>query len=158
MKIALATDHAGFELKQKVKNFLEKKGFDVVDFGAFSFDPNDDYPDFITPAAEVLSRGEVDFAILFGGSGQGEAICANRHKNVRTAVFYGNLENTQTDTNQNTLNIIKSARKHNNANALSIGARFTTEAEVMQAIETFLNTEFSFEEKHQRRIDKIESC
>lgn len=144
-KIYLASDHAGFELKNKIKEFLIEKGFEVEDKGALEYNETDDYPDFISLAAKEISQNPNNKAIIFGGSGQGEAMTANHFSNVRTAVYYGgNLE------------IIKLSREHNDANILSIGARLVDEDEAKEAIELWLNTEFSNEERHIRRIRKIE--
>lgn len=142
--IYLACDHAGFELKEKVKEFLQKEGYQVKDFGAFDFDKNDDYPDFISQAAEAVSKDPQNKAIIFGGSGQGEAIVANKFKNVRAVVFYGQREE-----------IIKLSREHNDANVLSLGARFLSEEEALGAIKSWLETPFTNEERHVRRINKI---
>ncbi|OGH19195.1 MAG: ribose-5-phosphate isomerase [Candidatus Levybacteria bacterium RIFCSPHIGHO2_12_FULL_38_12] len=146
MKIFLATDHAGFEAKEKVKEFLVQKGYDAEDCGAYTFDPEDDYPDFIAKAAEEVSKDpDSSKAIIFGGSGQGENIVANKFKNIRSVVFYGD-----------NIDIIKVFREHNNANILSIGVRFTKEEITLQAVDVFLKTQFSGEERHIRRIGKIE--
>lgn len=145
MKIYLATDHAGIELKNQVKQFLTERGYDLIDYGAAVFDPNDDYPDFIAKAAEAVSADpENSRALIFGGSGQGEAIVANKLKNVRAAVYYGGNES-----------IVELSRQHNNANVLSIGARFVSFEEARKVIELWLGTEFTNEERHTRRIDKI---
>lgn len=145
MKVFLATDHAGFELKEKVKNFLNEKGFSVTDCGATSFDPNDDYPDFIAKAAEAVSEDpENSRGIIFGKSGQGEAIVANKFKGVRAVVYYGG--NSE---------IINLSRDHNDANVLSVGAGFVSETEAEVLVESWLSRPFSNEERHVRRIDKI---
>ena len=91
MKIYIGTDHAGFELKNKLKDYLSNLGlgYEVIDKGAFSFDADDDYPDFIRPVAEAVASEEGSFGIILGGSGFGEAICANRVKGARAVVFYG---------------------------------------------------------------------
>src|SRR3989344_8849059 len=89
MKIYLASDHAGFELKEKIKKYLADLGHEIDDKGAFKFDPEDDYPDFIRPAAEAVAKDPESRAIIFGGSGEGEAMVANRVKGARAAVFYG---------------------------------------------------------------------
>lgn len=144
-KICLAADHAGFELKEKIKKFLIDKGYEVKDFGSFSFDPNDDYPDFIRKAAEaVANNSEQSRGIVLGGSGQGEAMVANRYKGVRAAVLYKYDEE-----------IIKLSREHNNANVLALGARFLKEKEAIKAVDLWLKTPFSGEERHKRRIDKF---
>ncbi len=144
MKIYLATDHAGFGLKEKVKSFLEKKGYDIEDCGAYEFDKDDDYPDFIGKAAEKVSENPEDRGIIFGGSGQGEAIVANKFPGVRAVVFYG----LQPE-------IIPLSREHNNANILSIGARFVTEEELLPLVKQWLEAPFPADERHKRRIEKI---
>lgn len=153
MKIYLASDHAGFELKEKVKEVLTKEGHEVTDFGANSLDNNDDYPDFVWRAADNISHdyvhGDVDSrAIIFGGSGQGEAILANRFANVRAMTYYA--------PSKGPVNIIEDSRSHNDSNVLSIGARFLSTEEALEAIELWLKTPFSNEERHKRRLAKIE--
>lgn len=155
MKIYLATDHAGVALKDKLKLYFEqenKKGhvYDVVDMGAYTDIPADDYPVLIHPAIEKLTQDiYLDVhsrAIIFGGSGQGEAMIANRHKGVRATVYYGyNLE------------LVKLGREHNNANVLSIGARYVSEEELYQAVYIFLNTPFDVGSRHMRRIAEIDN-
>lgn len=146
MTIYLAADHAGFALKEKVKPFLAGLGYEVKDCGAFALNPDDDYPDFIRKAAEAVANDpERSRGIIFGASGQGEAMVANRYKGVRAAVYYS--DNTE---------IIKLSREHNNANILSIGSRFIKEDKALAAIKIWLETPFSGEERHERRIKKIE--
>lgn len=145
MKVYLATDHAGFELKEKIKDFLIKEGLEVKDFGAETLDPEDDYPDFISKAAEAVSTDPESKAIILGGSGQGEAMVANKFSNVRAAVYYGKLEQMPELT-----------RQHNDSNILSLGARFLNETEAIEAVKLFLQTPFSNEERHIRRIKKID--
>lgn len=161
MKVYLATDHAGFDLKEKVYTYLQKKGLDLEDLGAYEFDEGDDYPDFMSKAAEKVQQNPADKAIIFGGSGQGEAMAANKFSGVRAAVFYGPLKavhpidvtgNKSTDM----FEILRLTREHNDANILSIGARFVTEEDVYKAIEVFLGTSFSGAERHKRRIEKME--
>ena len=113
MKIHLATDHAGFDLKNSIREYLINQGYDVKDHGAYEYDALDDYPDFIIPCAKAVSKDLNSRGIIFGGSGQGEAMAANRIKGVRAAVFYNGPDE-----------IIRLSRQHNNANILSIGARF----------------------------------
>jgi len=145
MIIYLATDHAGFNLKEKIKQFLTELGYETQDFGAFSFEPTDDYPDFVKPAAEAVAKDpENSRAIVLGGSGQGEAMVANRYKGVRAAV----LDKYDAD-------IIKLSREHNNANVLSLGARFLKEEEALSAVKLWLETPFTGEERHKRRIAKF---
>ena len=142
--IVLATDHAGFELKEHVKKFLLKKGYDIKDFGALEYDGLDDYPDFILPAAKYISKHKL-IGIIFGGSGQGEAMAANRINGIRAAVFYNGPDE-----------IVKLSRLHNNANILSIGARFVNNQEVEKVIELWLSTDFE-EGRHEKRINKLDS-
>ena len=108
-RIVLATDHAGFKLKEAVKKSLLELGLEVKDFGAFEYESTDDYPDFINPAAKFISEKDNTMGIIFGGSGQGEAMAANRFKGVRAAVFYDGPDE-----------IINLSRLHNNANVLSL--------------------------------------
>tara|TARA_B100000427_G_scaffold258905_1_gene222948 strand:+ start:1537 stop:1977 length:441 start_codon:yes stop_codon:yes gene_type:complete len=142
--IVLATDHAGFELKEHVKKFLTEKGYNIKDFGALEYDGLDDYPDFILPAAKYISEHKL-IGIIFGGSGQGEAMAANRIKGVRAAVFYNGPNE-----------IVELSRLHNNANILSIGARFVNNQEVEKVIELWLSTDFE-EGRHEKRINKLDS-
>jgi ribose 5-phosphate isomerase B len=147
MKIFLASDHAGFDHKETIKNFLTGLGYEVRDFGAYEYGEFDDYPDFIMPLAEELSKNpEGAKAVIFGGSGEGEAMAANRFKGVRAAVYYGGQSA-----------IIKLSRTHNNANVLSLGARFVGVEEAKGVIKTWLETEFLPEERHERRISKLDS-
>lgn len=141
--IYLATDHAGFELKEKIKEFLKKEGYEVEDCGAFRFDKDDDYPDFIAKAAEAVAKDPQGRGIILGGSGQGEAMVANKFSGVRAVVYYGDMD------------MIPLTREHNDANILSIGARFLTEDEAIEAVRLFLETPFTSEERHIRRINKI---
>ncbi|MBI2314753.1 RpiB/LacA/LacB family sugar-phosphate isomerase [Candidatus Daviesbacteria bacterium] len=142
--VYLSADHAGFELKEKIKEFLTNEGYEVKDCGAFEYDKEDDYPDFISQAAQAISEDPNSRAIILGGSGQGEAIVANKFPNVRAAVYYGSAEEMPSLT-----------RQHNNSNILSLGARFLSVEEATKAVKLFLETKFSEDERHIRRIDKI---
>ena len=144
MIIHLATDHAGLELKDLIKTYLLNKGFEVKDHGAHEYDPQDDYPDFIFPCAKAVAKDIDSRGIILGGSGQGEAMAANRIKGVRAAVFYNGPQK-----------IIKLSREHNNANILSLGARFMTEEEMHNVINIWLKEPFGGD-RHQRRIDKLD--
>lgn len=143
MKIYFATDHAGFELKEKVKKFLSEQSYDVVDCGAFIFDKNDDYPDFISQAAKEVSKDpENARGIVFGKSGAGEGIVANKYRGVRA--FLGiNKRN------------VELARQHNDANVLSLGSAFISDDKACELAKLFLETQFSNEERYKRRIEKI---
>ena len=162
MKIFIGTDHAGFELKEKLKTYLTELelGYEVVDKGAFSFDKDDDYPDFIRPVAEAVASTNGSFGIILGGSGQGEAMTANRVPGVRAAVFYGEaIAQGVVDANGKKSNdsyeIVKLARMHNDANVLSLSSRFLSEDQAKFAVELFLRTKFSGDERHIRRIKKL---
>ncbi|PIP87271.1 ribose-5-phosphate isomerase [Candidatus Campbellbacteria bacterium CG22_combo_CG10-13_8_21_14_all_36_13] len=146
MKIFIASDHAGFKLKESLIPLLLELDYEVVDKGAFSYDEMDDYPDFIRPVAEAVSQHPMHtLGIIIGGSGQGEAILANRFKNVRATVYYGGSEE-----------VIKLSREHNDANILSLGSRFLTDDEAKRAVKLWLDTDFSEDERHIRRIQKID--
>ncbi len=142
MKIYLASDHAGFELKEQIKNFLKEKNYDIEDCGAFSFAEGDDYPDFIKPAAMKVSQDASSFGVIFGKSGAGEAIVANKFKNVRAVQGFSE-EN------------VRLSREHNNANILSLGSEFVDFDKAKLFVDVFLQTAFSGEERHLRRINKI---
>ncbi len=142
VKIYLATDHAAYELKEYVKSHLIEGGYDVEDCGAMGFDPNDDYPDLIKIAAKNVSQNPGSFGVVFGKSGAGEAIVANKINGIR-AVLAVNEEN------------VKLSREHNDANVLSIGSVLIGNEKAIELIRLFVNTPFSNEERHARRIGKI---
>lgn len=161
MKIYLAADHAGFRHKEALLHQLPLLGHDVEDMGAFSHDPADDYPDFIGPLARKVAEEEGSFGIILGGSGQGEAICANRVKGVRAAVFYGKMRVTgaldaEGGYSEDGFDSVRLPRRHNNANVLSIGARFVSPAEMDEAVSVFLSTPFAEDERHIRRLSKLD--
>lgn len=142
MRIALGTDHAGYHLKEAVKRYLTDAGHEVVDFGCDS-DESCDYPDFVRPAAESVPAGDCERAIVFGGSGNGEAIVANRVRGIRCAVVW-NHETAQL------------SREHNDANCISFGARQVTEAAALEMVQIWLDTAFEGG-RHARRIAKIDA-
>lgn len=150
--IHIGADHAGFELKEELMATLQSLGYEVVDHGAYDLDDEDDYPDFIAPVAQAVSEDmeKLSKGIVIGGSGQGEAIVANKFPNIRAAVWYGNPEGGDGQ------NIVTLSREHNDANILSIGARFVSVQEAKEAVELWLETAFSGDERHVRRINKIE--
>lgn len=161
MKVYLATDHTGLELKDKIKNHLEQNGYDVEDCGAYDYDANDDYPDWISKAAEKVSADpENARGIILGGSGQGEAMVANKFKNVRCALFYTPALATQPiniegDMSTDPFEILKLTRAHNDANMLSIGFRFVKDEDVLQAVTIWLASPGATAERHLRRVEKI---
>jgi|TARA_B110000263_G_C15291966_1_gene503785 ribose 5-phosphate isomerase B len=144
MIIHLATDHAGLDLKDKIKLHLSEVNYKVVDHGAYEYDALDDYPDFIFPCAVAVSKDKSSKGIILGGSGQGEAMAANRVEGVRAAVFYNGPDD-----------IIKLSRQHNDANVLSLGARFMTEEEIYKIIRIWLSIAFEGG-RHLRRIEKLD--
>jgi ribose 5-phosphate isomerase B len=153
-KIHIGSDHAGFELKESLKSFLESEGYEIIDHGAFEYDEYDDYPDFIFPVAKAVAQDlQNSRGIILGGSGQGEAICANRIPGIRAVVFNGQYDPVD---GREVPNEIILSRQHNDSNILSFGARFLNEEEAKEAVILWLETEFSGEEKHIRRLDKID--
>jgi ribose 5-phosphate isomerase B len=148
--VHIGADHAGFSLKEALSDYLKKLNYEVIDHGAHVYDKYDDYPDFVAPVGQAVSGHPQGLkGIVIGGSGQGEAMVANQFPNVRAVVFYGNKIFRGTD-------IIKLSRQHNDANVLSLGARFLSTSEAKKAVKTWLTTPFSGEYKHIRRIKKIE--
>lgn len=158
-KILIASDHAGFELKQELIPFLRDMGYEVKDFGSDAFDAEDDYPDFIAPLArEISESGGVMQGIVIGGSGQGEAMVANRFPHVRAVVFNGQYRPDVDHDGEADRHVpleVKTAREHNDANVLSLGARFLSEMDAKEAVKTFLTIPFSEDERHVRRLKKL---
>ncbi len=148
MKIYIGTDHAGFELKEELKKFLKGLGCEVEDKGAYEFNREDDYPDFILPVvkavAEDIARDLDSRGIVIGGSGQGEAIVANKVKNIRAAVVYDEYS-------------ARMSREHNDANIVSLGTRTLSADRAKKLVKLWLETPFSNEERHKRRIEKIKT-
>lgn len=142
MKIYLAADHAGFELKEKIKEYLNFQNHEIVDEGAFSYEKEDDYPNIISKAAKQISKDPSSKAIIFGKSGSGEEIVANKFENVRAVLGFSE-EN------------VRLSREHNDANILSIGSEFIDFGKAKALIDIFLNTPFSNEQRHERRIEEI---
>jgi ribose 5-phosphate isomerase B len=140
MKIALGADHAGVLYKKTVIEFLKNKGFEIQDFGTNTSD-SVDYPDFAHPVSQMIENKEATFGILICGSGNGVAITANKHANIRAALCW-NLETAEL------------ARQHNDANILCLPARFITENQAVEMVEKFLQTSFEGG-RHQKRVDKI---
>ena len=140
--IALGADHAGYEYKTAIIHWLERNGFQALDFGTDS-EASVDYPDFIHPVADAVEQGRAKFGIIICGSGNGTAMTANKHQGIRAALTWNN-------------ELAALARQHNDANIISIPARFVPEAVALSMVQTFLETEFEGG-RHQRRVDKI-SC
>lgn len=139
-KIALGSDHAGYKLKEKIKGYLKSMAYNVVDYGTNSDEPVD-YPDYIRPAAESVSNGENDLGIVFGGSGNGEAMVANKVKRIRCGVCW-NEESARL------------AKEHNDANMIALGERMLSEEKAIRIVATWLNAEFKGG-RHLKRIKKI---
>jgi ribose 5-phosphate isomerase B len=153
MKIFIGTDHAGYVLKEKLVSFLKLQGHEVIDEGAFEYNEGDDYPDFVVQVAREVSKDSDNVkGIILGGTGEGEAIAANRFPHVRAVVYYGKSEYVV----DHGADIIIRSREHNNTNILSLGARYFTEETMMDAVSLWLTTPFSNEERHIRRLAKID--
>jgi ribose 5-phosphate isomerase B len=140
-RIALGSDHAGYKLKERIKTHLKSKSYAVVDYGTDSDEPVD-YPDYIRPAAESVANGENDLGIVFGGSGNGEAMVANKVKRIRCGLCWNEKS-------------ARLAKEHNNANMISLGERMISEEEAVRIVDAWLNAEFKGG-RHLRRIEKIE--
>ena len=140
MKIAIGNDHAGTVYKFAIVKLLEKQGHQVINFGTDTTD-SIDYPDYIHPVAKAVENHEVDLGIILCGSGNGAAITANKHQGVRAALCWSK-------------ELVELARRHNDANILSLPARFISEYQALEYVQTFLNTQFEGG-RHQRRIEKI---
>ena len=140
-KIALGSDHAGHKLKEKIKTYLKSEAYTVADFGTDSDEPVD-YPDYIRPAAESVASGENDLGIVFGGSGNGEAMVANKVKGIRCGLCWNEKS-------------ARLAKEHNNANMISLGERMISEEKAIRIVDAWLNAEFKGG-RHLRRIEKIE--
>lgn len=144
MKVFIASDHAGFALKNALLEHVRTLGYEVEDMGAFKQEPDDDYPDFVIPLAKRVADETGARGIIIGWSGQGEAMCANRVKGVRAAVYYGGPPE-----------VVSLSREHNNSNILSLGARLVSEEDAKIAVRIFLETPFSDSPRHARRLAKF---
>ena len=143
MKVAIGCDHAGYDYKDTIIRVLKKEGIEVLDKGTHSSD-SVDYPDFVHPVALLVESGEAKLGILICGSGNGVSMTANKHKGVRSALCWKN-------------DIAALARQHNDANIISIPARFVSAKLARQMVRTFISTKFEGG-RHQRRVDKISQC
>ncbi len=161
MKIAVTTDHAGYEAIKELIAYLESQNHECVYFGPKEFDAYDDYPDYIFPAAYAVAQGDCERAIIMGGSGQGEAMVANRVPGVRAAVFYG-PEKAKTPVDAeghkgtDPYEIVRLSRQHNDANVLSLSSRFLDTEQMKRALSLWLTEPFSGQERHVRRIKKLD--
>ena len=144
-KVYFASDHAGFELKNVLVQFVQDMGHEVLDFGPHAVDPQDDYPDFCIPLARQVASEAGSLGIVLGMSGQGEAMAVNRIVGCRAVVYYGGAEE-----------ILTLSREHNNANVLSLGAHFLSEEIAKHSVGLWLGGRFSGEERHARRIAKLD--
>lgn len=159
-KIYLAADHGGFEQKEMLKTYLATLGHEVEDCGAFTYDKDDDYPDFMTPCAKKVAGNPGSYGIIGGGSGNGEAMAANRIPGARAAVFHGRTNATASIDvsgaagSEDGFDIVRLSRKHNNANILSVGFRFVSDEELQEAVRIFLETPFEGG-RHERRVEKL---
>lgn len=144
--IYLGSDHRGYEMKEKIKSWLTEWGLEYIDCGPKQYDANDDYPDFVAQVAEKVAQDPIgNIGIVLGHSGQGEAMVANRRRGIRATVLYAANDE-----------IVKLSREHNAANVLSLGASFISEDDAKHAIRLWLDTGFSGDERHVRRIGKID--
>ena len=148
MKVFIASDHAGFSLKTTLVEYLREQGHEVTDMGAHELRPDDDYPDFIAPCASRVADEEGAFGIVIGWSGHGEAMVANRVGGVRAINFYGLDPREGYD-------IVRLGREHNDANVLSLGAHFVSSEQAVRAVCLFLETPFSGDVRHVRRLRKF---
>jgi len=160
MAIYFASDHAGFALKNALVEHVRTLGYDVEDLGPFSLEPGDDYPDYMTPLAKRVASEADARGIIVGGSGQGEAMCANRVSGIRAAVFYGPRAVTaaldvEGGHSEDGFDAVRLPRRHNDANVLSIGARFVSGEDADTAVRIFLDTPFSDSPRHARRLAKF---
>jgi ribose 5-phosphate isomerase B len=160
MKVYFASDHAGFALKNALLEHIRTLGYDVEDLGAFSEEPDDDYPDYATPLAQAVASDVTSRGVIIGGSGQGEAMTANRIQGIRAAVFYGPRQVTaaldiEGGRSEDGLDAVRLPRRHNDANVLAIGARFVSGEDADEAVRIFLETPFSDAPRHARRLAKF---
>lgn len=163
MNIALATDHAGYEQLKSLQAWLESLGHTCHNFGPANLQPDDDYTDFVKAAAKAVASGEYQGGIIMGGSGQGEAIAANRLRGIRCAVFYGTavarkVVDASGRVSHDPYEIVKLSRQHNDSNMLSLAARFLSLEDMKNATKLWLETPFSNEARHSRRNSKLDEA
>jgi ribose 5-phosphate isomerase B len=142
MRVHIGGDHAAYEMREDLRDFMTEQGHEVTDHGPFEYDELDNYPVYVLRAAEAVAEDPESLGVVLGGSGNGEQIAANKVKGIRAALCY----NTE---------LAELSRLHNNARVISIGARMNSQDEARQMVQTFLGTEFSGEERHSRRIEMM---
>jgi ribose 5-phosphate isomerase B len=165
MKIAIATDHTGLAyggVIDAVVEHLESLGHQCINYGPETLDMNDDYPDFMFPAARAVASGECQLGVIIGGSGQGEAMAANRIKGARCAVFYGeavakNSVDAEGHVSRDPYEILRLTRQHNHSNMLILATRFLSLDEVKTALSVWLETPYSNSQRHVRRVHKLDA-
>lgn len=161
MVIAITSDHAGFDQAKELKTYLESLGHSCRNFGPQALNRDDDYPDFVIPAAKAVADGPCQAGIIVGGSGQGEAMAANRIKGIRCGLFYGpavprRVIDAEGHTSHDPYELVRLTRTHNDANMLSLAARFVSLEDMKQVVKLWLETPFSNEVRHTRRIGKLD--
>ena len=144
-RIYISGDHAGFKLKEKLKKWLESKGYEIKDFGSHKYEKEDDYPDFVIPMARLVAKDKNSRGICVAGSGIGEVIATAKIKGTRPVLFH---------SGENLKRFIVTSRVHDNTNILSFGSRFVTEEQAKKAVEIWLKTDFPNETRHKRRLKK----
>ncbi|MGB8649007.1 MAG: ribose 5-phosphate isomerase B [Anaerolineae bacterium] len=142
MRVAIGCDHGGYALKQVIVDYLQANAHHVVDFGAFSLNPEDDYPDFVVPAAAAVQRGEADRAIVLCGSAVGAAVAANKLKGIRAAICHDTYSAHQ-------------GVEHDNMNVLALGARVVGSELALELVAAFMHAQFTGEARHLRRLEKV---
>lgn len=163
MTVVLASDHAGFEQLKQLQDFLESIGHQCHNFGPAALTPDDDYPDFIFPAAKAVASGGCQRGIILGRTGEGEAMAANRIKGVRCAVFYGpavarRVVDAHGKTSHDPYEIIRLVRGHNDSNMLSLATSFLSLEDIKNVVKLWLETPFSGEDRHARRNKKLDEA
>ena len=159
-KVFIASDHTGFALKEELVSYVGMLGYEIEDLGAHELMPDDDYPDLIRPCAEKVASSPGTLGIVIGGSGQGEAMVANRVRGARAALFYGQATaiaaiDSEGAPGLDGFDIVRLAREHNDANVLSLAARFAGVEDAREAVRIFIETPFEGNERHVRRIGKF---
>lgn len=144
MRVGIATDHAGFGLKEEFVAHLRGAGHEVIDFGAYSLDPADDYPDFVVPLARAVAAGEVERGVAICGSGVGASVCANKVRGIRAAIIHDHFSAVQ-------------GVEDDNMNIICMGGRTVGPAVAWDLVQAFLAARFSYAERHLRRLGKVAS-